>query len=72
MKKLKRLGAELELERAERQAGTEKVPPPGALLSELHNIPFTVGEKVMDTVTGQEVEVLGAGIRNVESETTGA
>ena len=67
MSRLDQAGKDLELARARRKARVGKVPAPGAILSDLHNIPFSVGEKVYDTVTGLEVEVAGTGVRNVET-----
>jgi len=67
MSRLDQAGKDLELQRARRRAKVGKVPTPEQILSDLHNIPFTVGEKVYDTVTGQEVEVVGSGVRNVEA-----
>jgi len=49
-----------------------KVPAPEALLSNLHNIPFTIGQRVIDTVTGMEVEIAGTSVVQYESEDTGA
>jgi len=67
MSRLEQAGKDLELQRARRRAKVGKVPTPEQILSDLHNIPFAVGEKVYDTVTGQEVEVVGSGVRNVEA-----
>ena len=67
MSRLDQAGKDLELQRARLKARGGKVPAPEQILSDLHNIPFSVGEKVYDTVTGLEVEVLGLGIRNVET-----
>jgi len=66
MSKLDQAGKDLELQRARMRAKVGKVPAPEQIISDLHNIPFSVGEKVYDTVTGLEVEVVGAGVRNVE------
>ncbi len=65
MSRLEQAGKDLELARAKRRAALGKVPAPGQIISDLHNIPFSVGEKVYDSVTGLEVEVLGTGVRNV-------
>lgn len=67
MSRLDQAGKDLELQRARLRARVGKVPAPEQILSDLHNIPFTVGEKVYDTVTGLEVEVVGSGVRNVEA-----
>jgi len=67
MTKLEGLGRELALEKARIKAAVGTVPPPGSLTSDLHGIPFVAGDKVYDTVTGAEGEVLGAGVRNVET-----
>ena len=67
MSRLDQAGKDLELQRARRKARVGKVPGPEQILSDLHNIPFTVGERVYDTVTGLEVEVVGSGVRNVET-----
>ena len=67
MSRLDQAGKDLELARARRKARVGKVPGPAAILSDLHAIPFAVGEKVFDTVTGLEAEVVGSGVRNVAS-----
>jgi hypothetical protein len=67
MSRLDQAGKDLELQRARLRARVGKVPAPEQILSDLHNIPFSVGEKVYDSVTGLEVEVLGVGVRNVET-----
>ena len=67
MSRLDQAGKDLELQRARLKARVGKVPAPEQILSDLHNIPFTVGERVYDTVTGLEVEVVGSGVRNVET-----
>ena len=69
MSRLDQAGKDLELARARRRGRMGKVPGPGQIISDLHDIPFSVGEKVYDTVTGLEVEVVGAGVRNVEGTT---
>jgi hypothetical protein len=61
------LGGELELGRRRVRARLGAVAKPGALLADLHNIGFLPGEKVIDTVTGQEVEVVGSGVEQVET-----
>jgi len=61
------LGGELELGRRRARARLGEIAKPDALLSDLHNIGFVVGEKVVDSVTGQEVEVVGSGVEQVES-----
>lgn len=48
------------------------VPGPQAVLSELQGIDFQIGERVYDTVNGEEVQVLGTGITNIPSESSGA
>ena len=55
---------------AQVRAELGKVPGPQALLARVQGIDFTVGETVIDTVTGQEVEVVGTGIENIASEST--
>ena len=60
------LGGELEQGRRRARARLGEIAKPGELLSDLHNIGFVVGEKVSDTVTGQEVEVVGSGVEQVE------
>jgi hypothetical protein len=67
MKNAKVLGGELEVTRARVRASVGKIPPPDSILADLHGIFFAVGERVIDTVTGEEVEVLGAGVQNVEA-----
>jgi len=67
MSRLDQAGKDLELQRARRKARVGRVPAPEQILSDLHNIPFVVGDKVYDSVTGAEAEVLGVGIRNVET-----
>ena len=67
MSKLDEAGKDLELQRARLRARVGRVPAPEQILSDLHNIPFSVGEKVYDSVTGLEVEVLGVGVRNLET-----
>ena len=61
------LGGELELGRRRARARLGEIAKPDALLSDLHNIGFVVGEKVVDSVTGQEVEVVGSGVEQVET-----
>jgi hypothetical protein len=61
------LGGELELGRRRARAKLGEIAKPGALLSDLHNIGFVPGERVIDTVTGQEVEVVGSGVEQVET-----
>ena len=72
MRGVKVLGERLELERRRRQAKLGKVPAPRAVTSELHGIEFQPGERVFDTVTGQEVEVVGGTIIQYERESAGA
>jgi hypothetical protein len=67
MKNLRVLGGELELIQRRQRAAIGEVPGPAALGEELHQIPFTVGEQVIDAVTGELVEVLGSGVANVET-----
>ena len=67
MKNAKVLGGELEVQRARVRASVGKIPPPDTILSGLHGIGFRVGERVIDTVTGEEVEVVGSGVENVEA-----
>ena len=67
MSRLDQAGKDLELATAKRRAKVGKVPAPEQIISDLHNIPFTVGEKVYDSVTGLEVEVVGSGVRNIET-----
>ena len=67
MSRLEQAGKDLELQRARQKAALGKVPAPEQIISDLHNIPFTVGEKVYDSVTGLEVEVVGSGVRNIET-----
>jgi len=66
MGRLEGLGKDLELQRRRLRARLGKVARPGRLTAELHNIPFQPGEKVIDTVTGQEVEVVGSGVEQIE------
>jgi len=66
MGRLEGLGKDLELQRRRLRARLGKVARPGKLTSELHNIAFLPGEKVIDTVTGQEVEVVGSGVEQIE------
>ena len=61
------VGGELELVRRQVAREPGEIPKPAELLSDLHNIPFVPGEKVIDTVTGQEVEVVGYGVEQVET-----
>jgi hypothetical protein len=65
-------GGELELARARARAGLGKLPAPDALVADLHGIPFVAGEKVIDTVTGLEVEVVGSGVVQAEAGGAGA
>jgi len=65
MSRLDQAGKDLELQRARMKARVGRVPAPEQILSDLHNIPFVVGEKVYDTVTGLEVVVVGSGVQNV-------
>ena len=67
MSRLDQAGKDLELQRARLKAQVGQVPAPETILSDLHNIPYSVGEKVYDTVTGLEVEVVGSGVRNIET-----
>ena len=67
MKNAKVLGGDLAVQRARVKASVGKIPPPEAILSDLHGSPFSGGERVIDTVTGEEVEVLGVGVQNVEA-----
>ncbi len=67
MSRLDQAGKDLELERAKGRAALGKVPGPGQIFADLHQIPFAAGEKVFDSVTGLEVEVVGSGVRNVET-----
>jgi hypothetical protein len=67
MRNLAVLGGELELIQRRQRAAIGQVPGPSALGEELHQIPYTVGEQVIDTVTGEVVEVLGSGVANVET-----
>jgi len=59
---------ELALQTGKVRAAVGEVPPPAALVSQLHNIPFLPGDKVIDSVTGEEGVILGGGIENVPSE----
>jgi len=59
---------ELALQTGKVRAAVGKVPSPASLVSELHNIPFVAGDKVVDSVTGEEGVILGSGIENVPSE----
>jgi hypothetical protein len=43
------------------------VAPPDALLSDLHTIPFGVGDTIHDTVTGIEGVILGFGVEQVQT-----
>jgi hypothetical protein len=61
------LGGELELGRRRVRAKLGKIAPPDALVADLHKIPFVAGEKAVDTVTGQEVEIVGSGVEQVET-----
>ena len=67
MSRLEQAGKDLEMERLRRKLAMGRVPGPEQILSDLHNIPFQVGERVYDTVTGLEVEVVGGGVQNVET-----
>jgi hypothetical protein len=59
---------ELALQRGKMRAVLGTVPPPSALVTELHNIPFNPGDRVIDIVTGEEGVILGGGVENVPSE----
>jgi len=61
------LGGELELGWRRMRARLGEIAKPDALLADLHNIGFVAGEKAIDAVTGQEVEVVGSGVEQVES-----
>jgi len=65
---LDELAKDLALQTGKVRAAVGQVPPPAALLTELQNIPFNLGDKVVDSVTGEEGVILGSGIANVPSE----
>ena len=67
MRRREVLGGEAELGRRRLKRALGEVAKPAALLADLHNIPFVPGERVIDTVTGQEVEVLGSGVEQLET-----
>ena len=58
MKNARVLGGDLQVQRARLRASVGKVPPPDQILSDLHGIPFRTGERVIDQITGEEVEVV--------------
>jgi len=62
------LAKDLALQTGQVRAAVGTVPPPASLVAELHNIPFLPGDKVVDSVTGEEGVILGGGIENVPSE----
>lgn len=67
MTRLEGLGRDLEVQRARVRARLKNILAPEALTAELHDIGFVAREKVLDTVTGQEVEVVGSGVEQVET-----
>ena len=62
------IAKELALQTGKVRAAVGSVPPPASLIAQLHNIPFLPGDKVIDSVTGEEGVVRGEGIENVPSE----
>lgn len=62
------LSKDLALQTGKVRAAVGTVPPPEQLVLQLHNIPFLPGDKVVDSVTGEEGVILGGGIENVPSE----
>ncbi len=63
---LDNLSSEWELLARRIRARIGVAPPPETLLSRVQGIPFVVGERVIDTITGEEVTVAGTGIVNIE------
>ena len=59
---------DLALQTGKVRAAVGAVVPPAMLIAQLHNIPFLPGDKVVDSVTGEEGVILGGGIENVPSE----
>jgi hypothetical protein len=59
---------DLALQTGQVKAAVGEVPPPATLVSQLNNIPFNPGDKVVDSVTGEEGVILGSGIENVPTE----
>jgi len=68
MRDLDGVAEELALQTGKVRAAVGEVPPPASLVSQLHDIPFLPGDKVVDSVTGEEGVILGSGIENVPSE----
>lgn len=67
MNPLDGLAADLDLSRKQRASRLRGVAPPDALLSDLHTIPFGVGDTIHDTVTGIEGVILGFGVEQVQT-----
>jgi hypothetical protein len=61
------LAADLDLAQKRKAARLRDVAPPDALLSDLHTIPFAVGDTVRDTVTGIDGVILGFGVEQVQT-----
>jgi hypothetical protein len=59
---------DLALQTGQVKAAVGEVSPPATLVSQLHNIPFNPGDKVVDSVTGEEGVILGSGIENVTTD----
>ena len=67
MQDLTLIANELALQTGKVRAAVGEVSQPASLVAQLHNIPFLPGDKVVDSVTGQEGVILGSGIENVPS-----
>jgi hypothetical protein len=62
------LAADLDLARRQREARLKSVAPPDTLLSDLHTIPFAIGDPVRDSVSGIDGVILGFGVEQIPTE----
>lgn len=65
--KLNGLAADLDLVQKQKKARVRDVAPPDKIISDLHTIPFAVGDTVRDTVTGIDGVILGFGVEQVQT-----
>jgi hypothetical protein len=61
------LAADLDLSQKQKESRLRAVAPPDKILSDLHTIPFAVGDTVRDTVTGIDGVILGFGVEQVQT-----
>ncbi len=59
------LAADSDLARKQRAARLRNVAPPDTLVSDLHTIPFAVGDSVRDSVTGIDGVIMGFGVEQI-------